>query len=60
MSAFAARVLLQEQSTPVFIAAEKGHTAALEVLIRAGADVNAATTVRREGRGRGRWRETML
>ena len=60
MCAFAARVLLQDGATLVFFAAEIGDTAALDVLIRAGADVNAARVVRREGRGRGRGRETML
>ena len=58
MCAFAARVLLQDGATLVSIAAQKGNTAALDVLIRAGADVNAATKVRQAGRGRGR--ETML
>ena len=43
----AADVLLQNGWTPVFLAAEKGHNAVVEVLIRAGADVNKATTVRR-------------
>ena len=43
-------MLLQNGVTPVFIAAQMGHTAVLDVLIRAGADVKAACTVRREGR----------
>ena len=60
MCAFAARVLLQDGASPVFIAALTGDTAALEMLIRAGADVNAARKVRRVGRGSGRWKETML
>ena len=47
-------MLLQNGATPVYIAAWKGHTAALDVLIRAGGDVKAAMTVSREGRGRGR------
>jgi hypothetical protein len=47
-------VLLQDGTTPVHAAAWNGHTAALDVLIRAGGDVKAATTVSREGRGRGR------
>ena len=49
-----AHVLLQNGTTPVFVAAQNGHTEVLDVLIRAGADVKAATPVRREGRGR--WR----
>ena len=36
-------VLLQDGATPVYIAAENGHVEALDVLIRAGADVKAAT-----------------
>ena len=40
-------MLLQWGATPVLIAAVNGHTAVVEVLIRAGADVNKATTVRR-------------
>ena len=47
-----ARVLLQDGCTPVFIAAVLGEVAALEMLIGAGGDVNAANKVRREGRGR--------
>ena len=49
-----AHVLLQDGWTPVHIAAQNGHTAALNVLIRAGGDVKAALPVSREGRGRGR------
>ena len=48
------RVLLQDGRTAVLIAAQNGHTTALEVLIRAGGDVNAATTVRRVREGQGR------
>ena len=47
-------MLLQDGWTPVYVAAHNGHTAALDVLIRAGGDVKAARTVSREGRGRGR------
>ena len=46
-------MLLQDGATAVSEAAFKGHTSALEVLIRAGADVNMANKVRREGGGGG-------
>ena len=55
-------MLLQNGATPVYVAAQNGQTAALDVLIRAGGDVKAAATVSREGRGRGRvegWGEEM-
>ena len=48
-------MLLQDGTTPVYVAAQNGHIEALDVLIRAGADVTAALPpVSREGRGRGR------
>ena len=37
--------LIQDKTTPVFVAAEKGHIEALSVLISAGADVNTARKV---------------
>ena len=37
----------------MFIAAILGQVAALEMLIGAGGDVNAANEVRRQGKGRG-------
>ena len=36
----------QDGATPVFIAAHNNHVAALELLIKANADVNKATQVR--------------
>ena len=44
---------MQNGATAVSEAAFKGHTSALEVLIRAGADVKTANKVRREGTERG-------
>ena len=38
--------LIQDKQTPVLIAAFNGHVGALNVLIRAKADVNAADVVR--------------
>ena len=46
-------MLLQNGVTPVFIAAQLGYTAVLDVLIRAGGDVKAAMPVSREGEGEG-------
>ena len=37
--------LIQYKKTPVWVAASCGHVGALNVLIRAKADVNAATVV---------------
>ena len=45
-----ARARLQDQWTAAMIAAQNGHKEALEVLIGAGGDVNAANKVRRDGR----------
>ena len=36
----------QDGTTPVYIAAQKNHVAALELLIKANADVNKARQVR--------------
>ena len=37
--------LIQDKTTPVYVAAENGHVEAVSVLISAGADFNAANMV---------------
>ena len=34
-------LLLQEQSTPLILAADEGHSEVVSILIRAGADIEA-------------------
>ena len=45
---------MSQGGTPLYLAAERGHTATAEALIAKGADVNAMDV---SGRGREPWRE---
>ena len=38
-------ILLQGGYSPVFVAAQNGHTEVVDILVQAGADIHQATTV---------------